>query len=179
MSGSPRRTVEVLTMEARRVRYLDERVNFGGEIVSRGRAIAEMQADGIPPRGIDAWMMGARTMQREDVLMMATAECAAITVSTKGASVLSVESKDGSWWITRQYDPPARPDEDDLADGGYRVERRPDRRCIAGYYGFGAIPAHVRASALGLDPLGLPRLDPEAVVRLAREATGDQALRAL
>lgn len=38
--------------------YLEEPIDFGGEVMARGAAIKAMEADGLDPRAISAWMMG-------------------------------------------------------------------------------------------------------------------------
>ena len=43
--------------------YLNEKINFGGEIRSRGSVIAEMQKQGTSQKLIDSYMMGAKTIK--------------------------------------------------------------------------------------------------------------------
>ncbi len=43
--------------------YLNEKINFGGEIVTRADAIRTMTKEGASQRMIDAYMMGARTIE--------------------------------------------------------------------------------------------------------------------
>jgi hypothetical protein len=72
------------TMAARKPRnlvadYFAVPVNYGGEIMPRGRMIAIMQEEGIPQRGIDIYVAGqASRMEREEAQRLAesTAECA-------------------------------------------------------------------------------------------------------
>jgi len=40
--------------------WFDEKINFGGEIVTRAHAIIEMQREGVDQKRIEAYMMGAR-----------------------------------------------------------------------------------------------------------------------
>ena len=42
--------------------YLNEQVNYGGEIKTRGSVILEMQKQGFAQRLIDAYMMGIKTI---------------------------------------------------------------------------------------------------------------------
>ncbi len=44
--------------------YLEEKINYGGELRSRGSVIAEMQKQGIPQKGIDYYMMGANLRKK-------------------------------------------------------------------------------------------------------------------
>jgi len=44
-------------------KYLNEEINYGGEIRTRGSIIAEMQKEGIPERQIGLYMMGAKTLK--------------------------------------------------------------------------------------------------------------------
>lgn len=48
--------------------YLNEIINYGGELRSRGSVMAEMQREGTPQRYIDAYMMGARTVRQGNPL---------------------------------------------------------------------------------------------------------------
>jgi len=43
--------------------YLNEQINYGGELRARGSVIAEMQSQGVPQQRIGAYMMGAKTVQ--------------------------------------------------------------------------------------------------------------------
>jgi hypothetical protein len=45
-----------------KTKYLNEQINYGGEIKSRGSVIAEMQKQGTPQKQIDAYMMGAKAI---------------------------------------------------------------------------------------------------------------------
>jgi hypothetical protein len=45
-------------------RYLGEIINYGGEFMSRGEAIADMQRIGMEPRCIDRWLQGNELMAR-------------------------------------------------------------------------------------------------------------------
>lgn len=45
-------------------KYLNEKINYGGEIRSRGSVIAEMQKEGAPQKNIDAYMIGAKTIEQ-------------------------------------------------------------------------------------------------------------------
>jgi hypothetical protein len=59
--------------------YFAVLVNYGGEIMPRGRMIAIMQEEGIPQRGIDIYVAGqASRMERDEAQRLAesTAECA-------------------------------------------------------------------------------------------------------
>jgi hypothetical protein len=77
-------TSEKTTMAAKKSRnlvadYFAVLVNYGGEIMPRGRMIAIMQEEGIPQRGIDIYVAGqASRMERDEARRLAesTAECA-------------------------------------------------------------------------------------------------------
>ena len=43
--------------------YLNEQINYGGELRARGSVIAEMQSQGVPQQRIGAYMMGAKTVR--------------------------------------------------------------------------------------------------------------------
>lgn len=48
--------------------YLNEHIMFGGDIVTRGKAITIMQDEGTPQKYIDRYMQGARTIEAEGVI---------------------------------------------------------------------------------------------------------------
>lgn len=50
--------------------YLAEYINFGGDIIPRGTAMQLMKSDGFTPREIDAYMMGAKTVNPASIDLM-------------------------------------------------------------------------------------------------------------
>lgn len=45
--------------------YLNEQINYGGEIRTRGEVIVELQENDISQKHIDAYMMGAKSIQQD------------------------------------------------------------------------------------------------------------------
>ena len=45
--------------------YLNEEINYGGEIRTRGEVILELQKADTPQKYIDAYIMGAKSIQED------------------------------------------------------------------------------------------------------------------
>lgn len=45
-------------------RYMNEIIDYGGELMTRANVIRDMQEMGVRPSGIDRWFQGYELMQR-------------------------------------------------------------------------------------------------------------------